>query len=190
MPAALKRRGVLFAALAIGVVVLLFGSVQTTLALWTKQADTSGSNITTGTIGLAPGSGGGSSFTFPALNGSNMVPGQSSQAVLNIANTGSTPLKFRLASAGPVVSTPGASVSIKLSGSQSATCPASNVPLSGAFTAAGTLTGVSDIDGVEIPLAVGASTAWCIRAEFVSVTGTQPATFSITFNFDAQQDRP
>ncbi len=118
-----------------------------------------------------------------------MVPGQSSQAVLNIANTGSTPLKFRLASAGPVVSTPGASVTIRLSGSQSATCPAANVPLSGAFPETTTPTPTA-ISGTVFPLAVGASTPWCIRAELVSVTGTQPASFTITFGFAAEQDRP
>ncbi|MHC3003532.1 hypothetical protein [Gordonia sp. GN26] len=190
MPAALKRRGVLFAALAIGVVVLIFGSVQTTLALWTAQADGPTSNITTGTIGLAPGSGGGSSFTFPALNGTNMLPGQSSQAVLTIANTGSTPLLFHLASAGPVVSTSGASVSIKLSGSQASICPGSEVPLGGAFSATTAIDEHTGIVGPVFPLAVGASTMWCIRAELVSVSGQQPATFTITFNFKADQDRP
>ncbi|WP_232716115.1 hypothetical protein [Gordonia metallireducens] len=190
MPAALKRRGVLFAALAIGVVVLIFGSVQTTLALWTAQADGPTSNITTGTIGLAPGSGGGSSFTFPALNGTNMLPGQSSQAVLTIANTGSTPLLFHLASAGPVVSTPGASVSIKLSGSQTPTCPGAAVPLSDAFTATNAINTLTDIDGTVVPLGVDASTTWCIRAELVSVSGQTPATFTINFIFKADQDRP
>lgn len=186
MPTAPKKRGVLLAALVIGVVVLLFGSVQTTLALWTEQVDGSDSDITTGTIGLAPGSGGGSSFTFPALHGTNMLPGQSSQAVLTIANTGSTPLKFQLVSAGPVVSTPGAAVSIKLSGTQGPSCPGSGAA---AFTEA-SKTWVSTVSGAETPLAVGASAAWCIRAELESVSGQQPATFTITFNFKADQDRP
>lgn len=189
MPEALKRRGVLYAALAVGVVVLLFGSVQTTLALWSAQADGSTTDITTGTIGLAPGSGGGS-FTFPALNGSNVVPGQPRQAVLTITNTGSTPLRFRLASAGPVVSTPGSTVTVNLSGAPTSTCPGTGTPLTGAFTAQNTSGPGTSFTSPWTPLAVGASTDWCIRADLVSVTGTQPATFTITFDFAAEQIRP
>ncbi|MCK8616409.1 hypothetical protein [Gordonia sp. C13] len=190
MPAALKRRGVLFAALAIGVVVLLFGSVQTTLALWTAQADGPASDITTGTIGLAPGSGGGSSFTFPALNGTNVVPGQPQQAVLTINNTGSAPLRFRLASAGPAVSTSGATVTVNLSGAPASTCPGTGTPLTGAFNAQNTSSPGTTFTSSWTPLAKGATTSWCIRAELVSVTGTQPATFTIGFDFTAEQTRP
>ncbi|ATD71615.1 MULTISPECIES: hypothetical protein [Gordonia] len=190
MSEARKRRGVLYAALAILVAVLLFGSVRTTGALWAEQADVSDTDITTGTIGLAPGTGGGSSFTFPALNGTNVIPGQAQQAVLTITNAGSTPLRFRLASAGPSVSTPGATVTVNLSGAPGASCPGTGTPLTGAFTAQDTSSPGTGFTSPWTPLAKSASTSWCVRAELVSVTGTQPATFTINFSFAAEQTRP
>ncbi|ASR04175.1 hypothetical protein RVF83_22555 [Gordonia rubripertincta] len=189
MPAAFTRRGILLAALAIVVAVLFFGSVRTTGALWAERRDVSSSNITTGTLGLAPGAGGGS-FTFPALNGSNVVPGQAQQAVLHVTNTGSTPLRFRLATAGPSVSTPGATVTVNLSGAPASNCPGTGTPLTGAFTAQDSSAPGTVFTSPWSPLAVGAVTSWCIRATLVSVTGAQPATFTITFGFAAEQTRP
>ncbi|MDV7100249.1 hypothetical protein R4227_08915 [Gordonia amicalis] len=190
MPAAFNRRGIFLTALAILVAVLVFGSVRTTGALWAEQADGSDTDITTGTIGLAPGAGGGSSFTFPALNGTNVIPGQAQQAVLTITNAGSTPLRFRLASAGPSVSTPGATVTVNLSGAPASSCPGTGTPLTAAFTAQNTSSPGTVFTSPWTPLAKSASTSWCIRAVLVSVTGTQPATFTITFDFAAEQTRP
>ncbi|MCR8898852.1 hypothetical protein NWF34_18045 [Gordonia sp. GONU] len=169
---------------------LVFGSVRTTGALWVEEAEVSDATITTGTIGLAPGSGSAPTFTFPALNGANVAPGDSRQAVLNIVNTGSTPLRFKLATAGPTVQTAGATVTVNLSGASAGTCPGTSVSLEGAFPAQNTTGAGTGFDSPWTPLAVGATTTWCIRSRLVSVNGTQPATFTIAFNFAAEQTRP
>lgn len=191
----MSRRHVLLAALGVLVLVLVFGSVRTTGALWADQAEVAGAEITTGTIGLAPGTADGSSFKFPGLGSESIAPGQTEQAELTIVNTGDTPLEFQLSSAGPN-SISGPPVTVELSGSVGqcpALVPPPNPPLSGAFPAKSVSAPSEDFTTVPPTLHVldiGESVVWCIRVTLESVSSTGSATFTITFGFDAQQTRP
>lgn len=179
------------AALGILVAVLIFGSVQTTGARWAERSQVAIPTVGTGTIGLAPGSGSGSSFTFPALAGNNLAPSDSKQAVLTISNTGTTPLRFRLATAGPTVTTPGSTVVVNLAGSVGSTCPDSGSSPSGAFAAQDTSNANTSFTSPWHALARGASTAWCIRATLIRVAPiSQATTFTINFEFAAEQTQP
>ena len=177
--------------------VLIFGSVQTTGALWRDQTDMgSDTTVHTGSLSLRPGSASGSSFEFAALSGTGLAPGDARQAELEITNTGTPPLKFTLATAGPTVEGSGV-VTVRLSGAKGS-CPAAEATdLSGAFKAANTSTATQTfVPPPPAPppppqqLEPAESTTWCIRAKLVSVTGAPSATFRITFNFAADQVGP
>ncbi|MCF8571406.1 hypothetical protein L5G32_14130 [Gordonia sp. HY002] len=191
----MNRRNVLLAAAGVLVAVLIFGSVQTTGAQWRDQMDMgSGTTVHTGSLSLRVGSGSGSSFNFEALSGENLAPGDARQAELEITNTGTPPLEFTLATAGPTVEESGV-VTVRLSGARGSCPAAATTDLSGAFKAANT--SVATQTFVPPPpapplqrLEPAESTTWCIRAKLVSITGAPSATFRITFNFAAEQVRP
>ncbi|MDR2280893.1 MAG: hypothetical protein LBE07_08590 [Gordonia sp. (in: high G+C Gram-positive bacteria)] len=180
----MTKRNILFAALGMLVVSLLFGSLSTTFALWSDQQSSDATDVATGTIELSPGDGTGSAFAFPALNGTNVPVGGVSQANLTIKNTGTTPLRFRLRTAGPTVSTSGATVGVTLDGSVGA-CPGGPA----AFTSQ-TVTSPTVFTSPWAGVVRGGQTVWCIRATLASATGTLPATYTISFAFDAEQTRP
>lgn len=183
----MNKRYVLLAAAGILVAVLILGSVRTTGALWRDQ-ETAGSDtdLTTGFLALSPGTASGSSFTFTALNGTGLIPEDARQAELVITNSGTTPLEFELASAGPTT-TGGGQVAIRLSGSQGSCPPLAATDLSGAFTAGDTSAASTPFTSSPQRLASGEPTTWCIRAKYLS--GTAGTTFTITFHFDADQVR-
>lgn len=189
MRAALTRQRVFLAALGVLVVVLLFGSVQTTGALWADQTDGPADDLHTGTIGIRAGDGPSSPYTFHALTATNMEPSQSVSASLNIVNTGDTPLRYRLATAGPSgVGPAGTTVTMNLAGTIG-TCPGAG----SAFTAQNTSNPSTAFStpGGWLALAKGGSTAWCVTAELVSVTpASNSASFTLTFHFEAEQTRP
>lgn len=185
----MSRQHVLLAAAGTLVAALIFGSVQTTGARWRDQTDMgSDAAVHTGSLSLAPGSSTGSSFTFAALHGENLAPDDAAQAALDITNTGTTPLTFSLATAGPNVHGSGA-VSVRLSGAHGP-CPAeSTTDLSGAgaFTARVSDEPSTSFASTSQRLAPAETTTWCIRAKLVSVSGAASATFTITFDFAADQ---
>ncbi|MGO3328172.1 hypothetical protein [Gordonia sp. (in: high G+C Gram-positive bacteria)] len=187
----MNRPNVLLAAAGVLVAVLIFGSVQTTGALWRDQTDMgSDTTVHTGSLSLRPGSGSGSSFEFAALSGQNLAPGDARQAELVISNAGTTPLEFALATAGPTVEGTGV-VKVRLSGARGS-CPATAATdLSGAFVADDT-TAVTHSFNSPPPqrLNPAESTTWCIRAKLVAISDAPSATFRIRFNFDADQVRP
>lgn len=180
----MTKRNLLLAALGMIVVSLLFGSLSTTFALWSDQQSNDATEVATGTIELSPGDGAGSAFAFPALNGTNVPIGGVSQANLTIENTGTTSLRFRLRTAGPTVSTPGATVGVTLDGSVGA-CPGA----AAAFTSQ-TVTSPTVFTAPWTALPRGGQIVWCIRATLASATGVLPATYTISFTFDAEQTRP
>ena len=187
----MTRRNLLVTALGVLVAALIFGSVQTTGALWTVQADTGAdTDIHTGTLSLdfrddSP------SIAFEALKGPNMAVGTAVQAELEIVNSGDTPLRFQLATAGPVVETTGAGVGVVLSGAVG-TCPGlTTTALDGAFPARLASSAATQFaDDVWHHLGLAETTLWCIRVVLDSVSGTRPATFTIEFDFDVEQVLP
>jgi alternate signal-mediated exported protein len=180
------RRRLLGAAGSAVVAVLILGSVQTTGATWFDKSTVNGSTITAGTLALSPGSGSSPSFTFPALTGSGVIPGQQVQASLNITNTGSTNLTYKLNSAGPQVSS-GGPVVVNLSGAVTTTCGPGPLPGPTAFTAFDSSAPGTVAASSPRPLAVGASETWCIRAMLQSVSGAGSATYTVNFTFGANQ---
>ncbi|MCF8589975.1 hypothetical protein [Gordonia liuliyuniae] len=186
----MRTRKVLLAAAGILVAVLIFGSVRTTGALWRDQQDGgSETQFHTGALELSPGTSSGSSFTFLALNGENLAPGDARQAELDVTNTGTTPLEFALDTAGPTVQGSGV-VTVRLSGAQGACPGAATTDLSGAFIAKDTAAASVGFNSSSRRLAPDETTTWCIRAKLVSVSGVASATFTITFHFAADQVRP
>ncbi|WP_143965614.1 hypothetical protein [Gordonia zhaorongruii] len=185
----MTRRNLLLTALGTLVVALILGSMNSTGALWAEESSSDAGDIGTGSIGLAPGTVGGTTYEFSALHGANISPGTVRQAVLNIRNTGTTPLRFRVVTAGPAVSTQGSAVGIHLSGAVADTCPSGSDDLTGAFAPIITHSPSSPVTAAFRPLAVGASENWCIRAVLESVTGTQRAVYRIMFDFRADQTR-
>ncbi|MGB3696678.1 MAG: hypothetical protein WBA05_04540 [Gordonia sp. (in: high G+C Gram-positive bacteria)] len=186
------RRNILFAALGVLVVSLIFGSVYTTGALWADQQTENGGDVETGSILLAPGAGTADTFTFDALAAANMLPGSSTSAALTITNGGSTPLRFRLATAGPGQLAPaGTAVTMNLAGTQGPGCPGTGAAFDAKDTSSPTTAfTTSSAPTGWWPLAKGASTTWCITAKLVSVSPqTAPATFRMIFGFAAEQTR-
>ncbi|WP_448221552.1 hypothetical protein [Gordonia iterans] len=196
MRATLTRQRVFLAALGVLVVALILGSVRTTGALWADQADGPVDDITTGTFGLSAGDGSDQTFTFADLAKENMADGDRVSKPLTLVNTGSTPLRFRLSSAGPTQIDPGtATVTMNLAGTTGGACPESG---------AGTGTAVFDAADTTSPgqtfvtpggwhaLAQGAEVTWCITAMLVGTSGggSDQITFKLLFHFDAQQTRP
>ncbi|WP_412475237.1 hypothetical protein ACK8HH_12905 [Gordonia sp. LUNF6] len=191
----MTQRRLLLGALGVLVVSLIFGSVYTTGALWADEETRNPGTIETGTIGLDAHGDGASSHTFPALQGTNIAVGNFTQAPLKIKNTGSTRIKFLLASAGPSITSSGSAVTVRLSGSVGG-CPGGTGDLSGAFPATDT-TGPHTAIALTSPsssdwkvLDVGAESTWCVQAQLKSVTGTQPAQYQINFDFSVGQLRP
>lgn len=187
----MTKRNVLFAALGLLVAALLFGSTSSTLALWSDEASSSTGAVRTGTIELSAGNP--AAGTFP-LSGTNLAvgtPGAVQQAQLDLKNTGNTPIRFALKTAGPVV-TAGGTVGVTLAGGVG-TCPSTTtaaLPAPAAFTST-TLTAVGAVTNAALrSLATSASETWCVRATLVSVDSAQQATYTIKFNFDVQQIRP
>lgn len=168
-------------------VVLIAVSVRSTGAYWSETASASPGQVTAGRLSLSSGSGSGSTYTFPELTGAGLIPGQFKQAPLLIVNTGTTPLRYRLTSAGPQPST-ASTVGVTLAGAVGGTCTATSAlgPVS-AFGTLASVTAPSTVSSTFRTLNPGAGETWCIRSTLNTVTGTQPATYTHTFVFRAEQ---
>ena len=68
-----------------------------TLAYWTDNVTVNGSTLTTGTINFQV-NGQESIATYAGLNISNMVPGNTTAAVVTVRNNGTAPLKYTVSS--------------------------------------------------------------------------------------------
>lgn len=169
------------------VVVLIAISVRSTGAYWTETVSSSPGQVTAGRLSLSTGSGADNVYTFPELTGAALVPNQFRQAPLAIVNTGTTPLRYRLTSAGPQAST-SSTVAVTLAGAVGGTCTVTSAL--GPTSAFPTLTAVSSVSTVGAAfrtLAAGAQETWCIRSTLISVSGTEPATYTHVFGFRAEQ---
>ncbi|EGD56934.1 hypothetical protein [Gordonia neofelifaecis] len=191
----MTRRRLLIGALGVLVVSLILGSVYSTGAFWADAETWNPGTVETGTIGLDAHGSGGSSYTFPALQGANIAVGNVTEAPLTITNTGSTRIRYLLSAGGPMISTTGSAVTVRLSGSVGG-CAGGSGDLSGAFPATDT-TGPHTAIAPGSPsssdwkvLEIGASTTWCVRAMLKAVSGTQPAAYQINFDFAVGQLRP
>ncbi len=175
-------------AVALAVVVVLIAvSVRSTGAYWTETVSSNPGQVTAGRLALSTGSGADNVYTFPELTGSALVPNQFRQAPLSIVNTGTTPLRYRLTSAGPQVST-ASTVAVTLAGAVGGTCTASSAlgPTS-AFPTLSAISSVSSVTSAFRTLVAGAQDTWCIRSTLISVGGTEPATYTHVFGFRAEQ---
>ncbi|MBM7415960.1 MULTISPECIES: hypothetical protein [Nocardiaceae] len=180
----MKSKVVLGAAAVVAAAALVGGSVQATGALWSDREQITSSSVTTGFLDLAPGTrSSGSVFTFAALQKSPVAVDQSVSALLVITNSGTSPLRFRLDSAGPTVSTPGATVQVALSASVSPSC-GSGPSAFPAFTASSATT--TAVGAPWQALAVDATTTWCVTTVLKSVIGAPSATYQHRFSFGVQ----
>ncbi|OLT45698.1 hypothetical protein BJF87_05285 [Gordonia sp. CNJ-863] len=174
-------------AVLVAVVILIAASVRSTGAYWTDTASAAPGQVTTGRLSLSTGSGSGSTYTFPELTGARLIPGQFKQAPLVIVNTGTTRLQYRLTSAGPQPST-ASTVGVTLAGAVGGTCTATSTlgPVT-AFSTLSAITGPTAVTSTFRTLGPGAQETWCIRSTLNTVTGAQPATYTHTFVFRAEQ---
>lgn len=171
------------------VVALSLATVRSTGALWSDRANAASATATTGALTLVAGSGSGSPYQFPGLSGSNILTGQQIQAPLVISNGGSTPLRYRLTTAGPVL-TSGPAATVVLSGAVGGTCGAGTLTGTAAFTPVTTSAPVATT-GVWRTLARGTSETWCVRSVLQSVAaGTGSSTYKVALTFGTEQIRP
>lgn len=177
------------------IVALSLAAVRSTDALWSDQGTTATTTVNTGQLKLVAGTGSGSTYQFAGLNGSGILPGQQNQAPLAVTNAGSTPLRYKLNSAGPQV-TSGPSVTVSLSGTvmaAGATCSTGVLPGVTAFTAFSATSSTTAATSPWRSLAKGATESWCIRSALTSVnppgTGTVSATYTVLFAFGTEQTR-
>ncbi len=169
------------------VVVLIAASVRSTGAYWTETASASPGQVTAGRLSLSTGSGADNVYTFPELTGTAVVPDQFRQAPLTIVNTGTTPLRYRLTAAGPQAFTT-STVAVTLAGAVGGTCTAtSSLGPTSAFPTLTAISSVATVGSAFRTLAAGAQEIWCIRTTLISVTGTEPATYTHVFGFRAEQ---
>jgi hypothetical protein len=182
------RTRLLIAALVTVVVALSLAAVRSTGALWSGSAATGATTATTGQLKLVAGGGAGSTYQFPALTGSAILPGAQTQAPLVITNGGTTPLRYRLTAAGPEVSL-GPAVTVVLSGAVGGTCTAGPLTGTTAFPTTTTSASTTAIAGGWRSLVRGASDTWCIRTVLQSVSGAGSSTYSHLFTFATEQTR-
>jgi predicted ribosomally synthesized peptide with SipW-like signal peptide len=160
-----------------------------TFAAWTDSVTVSGTSIRTGTIDLQV-NGSNSVTGYSTMNISNMVPGNSTAAVLTVTNAGTAPLKYYLDASGTNPDSKGLAGALvaKVTG-DSAT--AGSLP---AKTCGGSALGGSGVaftnsllGNVASPrlLGAGASDTLCIQATLPISAGSnlQGASTSITFTF-------
>ncbi|KIQ17023.1 hypothetical protein RU01_12290 [Rhodococcus sp. MEB064] len=174
----------------VGAATLVFGSVQSTGALWRDQETVAGATVTAGTISLSTGSPDGTNYTFGALKKDPVALNEFVQAPLVITNTGDTPLRFRLASAGPVVSTTGAGATVSLSGGviTDGVCTSTTV-LGSAFTTFSSSAPSTVATSPWQALPKGGTQTWCIRTVLTQVTSTSAVAYTHRFSFAVEQTR-
>ncbi|SDS84513.1 TasA family protein [Microlunatus soli] len=175
------------AALALGAVGCL--GVAGTFAYWTDSVPVSGTTITTGTLDLKV-NGSDSLPSYTSLSISNMVPGNSTAAVLTVRNAGTVPLTYYATSTAS--SNLGSALTTKVTGATSTdgsgnakTCSGTTLPNSGtAF--GGNLVGTKSD---QRSLSAGSSETVCIQATLPSTASSslQGLTSNVTLSFEASQ---
>ncbi|WP_082575304.1 MULTISPECIES: TasA family protein [unclassified Nocardioides] len=177
------------AALSLGVV-LSVGATGT-FAYWTDSATVSGTTLTAGTIDLKT-NGSDNVTGYTTLNLSAMVPGNSTAAVLTIANSGTAPLKYT--ASGTATNADGkdlrSALVVKVTGdattsgtTPTVTCPGTAIAGSG-----------TSLNGALLPtgrlVAAGASEKVCVQVTLpaAAATALQGATTSVVLTFTGTSD--
>lgn len=173
---------------AASVVVLVFGSAQTTGALWREEAVVDGGTITSGTLDIKVGPSGAevNNYVLAALGSTNLGPNGYSQAPLSIRNSGNVPFNYRLQG-----TTLTGTVPLSLTATKVAA--AGNCPTVGAPSGSTTALFSGNANGAQVPtapaarlLAAGANEVWCFRLT-ASDNPPKSQSSAVTFSFRADQ---
>jgi predicted ribosomally synthesized peptide with SipW-like signal peptide len=184
-----RRSGRFRALLGLG----LLGCVGTTgtWAHWTDQATVSGTSITAGTIDLRV-NGSDTVTGFTTLNLATMVPGNSTAAVLTVANTGTAAVKYTVATTATNADGKGlaAALKVKLTADTGVTGSSPAQTCAGAvFGSAGdTLGGALVSTGQS--LAAGATKQLCFQVQLpvAAASSLQGGTTTVTITFTGTSD--
>ncbi|MCZ4277868.1 MULTISPECIES: hypothetical protein [Nocardiaceae] len=179
------RHGRYWALAAASVVVVVYGSAQTTGALWRDDVAVAGGTLNSGTLDIKVGPDGAEvdDYVLAALGSTNLGPNGSSQAPLSIRNAGDVPFDYRLQG-----STVTGAVPLTLTATLVSTvgdCPAVGAP-TGPVTVlyTGNAQGAQTLD--TRALAPGANEVWCFHVA-VGADPPQDQTSTVSFSFRADQ---
>lgn len=181
------KYGRYWALAAASVVVVIFGSAQTTGALWREDTVVSGGTIKSGTLDIKVGPAGAevNDYVLTALGATGLGPNGFSQASLSIKNAGNVPFNYRLQSttvAGTVPLTLTASVV-----SSAANCPPTTAPIGATQLYTGNAAGAQTPTAPAARLlAPSANEVWCFR---VAVSADPPKSQSSTVKFSFRADQ-
>lgn len=175
------------AGLALGAVACL--GVAGTFAYWTDTVPVSGTTITTGTLDLKV-NGSDSLPSYTTLSIADMVPGNSTAAVLTVRNAGTIPLTYYATSTAST--NLGSALTTKVTGAASTdgsgnakTCSGSTLPNTGSAFGSSLVGTKTD----QRSLAASASETICIQATLPSTAASslQGLTSNVTLSFEASQ---
>lgn len=183
----MTKHGRYWALAAAAVVVVVFGSAQTTGALWRDDAIVSGGTINSGTLDIKVGPAGTevNDYVLAELGSTNLGPNGFSQAPLSIKNAGNVPFNYRLQTT-TVTGTVPLTLTASLVAS-SANCPQTTAPTGATVIYTG------NAEGAQAPmapaarlLAPDANEVWCFR---VAVSDDPPKNQSSTVKFSFRADQ-
>jgi hypothetical protein len=180
------------AAAAVLVVTVVFGSQLTTGALWASSNQVGTGTISAGTLNLVNGSSStqSASYSFTALNGSNLAPGGSVQAPLTVTSTGDIDYTVRLKGVTQGNSALAGQITVRvIQVASAATCTATGDPAGTTVYADGPLESASSAYGAA--LAPGSSSVYCIRVKLApgATSAQSDQTTSLVFTFTGRQAR-
>jgi hypothetical protein len=180
------RRAGLLGILAAGLLVGSLSAGALSLALFTSSATVSGNAFTAGTvvIGAAPAT--------AALTASNMMPGDTVNGSITVANNGTAQLRYAMSSSS--TDTDGKALrdqlqlTVKSTGTSCAAFDGSTL-YNGALNGAAFGSSAAGAQAGDRTLDAGTNEALCFRATLPLATGNayQGATTTATFTFDAEQ---
>ena len=176
---------------ALGLGVVLSVGATGTFAYWTDAATVSGTTFTGGTIDLKV-NGNDDVTGYTSLNISTMVPGNSTAAVLTIANAGTAPLKYTAASTATNADGKGlaAALTVKVTGDTTTSGSSPAVTCAGtALAGAGTTLGGSLLSTGRL-LAAGTNEKVCVQVSMPADANTslQGATTNVVLTFTGTSD--
>nr|WP_296773204.1 hypothetical protein [Rhodococcus sp. (in: high G+C Gram-positive bacteria)] len=181
------KYGRYWALAAASVVVVIFGSAQTTGALWRDDAIVSGGTINSGTLDIKVGPSGAevNDYVLTALGSTNLGPDGFSQAPLSIKNAGNIPFDYRLQTT-TVTGTVPLTLTASLVASSS-NCPATTPPTGATQLFTGNAAGAQAPTAPAARLlAPNAAEVWCFR---VAVGSDPPKSQSSTVKFSFRADQ-
>lgn len=181
------KHGRYWALAAASVVVVVFGSAQTTGALWRDDAIVSGGTINSGTLDIKVGPAGAevNDYVLAALGGTNLGPNGFSQASLSIKNAGNVPFDYRLQTT-TVTGTVPLTLTASLVGA-AASCPPTTAPTGATQLYTGNAAGAQAPTAPAARLlAPGAAEVWCFRVS-VGIDPPKSQSSTVKFSFRADQ---